>query len=114
MGLFFEWLLTFRHGFEIRDKIKTTQGTPLLSSEEEAANVNADTELTETKRRNVHYMVAALLHVVQLSIGYFLILIIMTYNVGLVIAILAGCGLGYFLFARLRRDTMATITGRYA
>ncbi|XP_046404137.1 high affinity copper uptake protein 1 isoform X2 [Ischnura elegans] len=38
------------------------------------------------------------LHIIQVVISYFLMLIFMTYNVWLCIAVLAGAGTGYFLF----------------
>ncbi|XP_071441433.1 high affinity copper uptake protein 1 isoform X2 [Hetaerina americana] len=38
------------------------------------------------------------LHIVQVVISYFLMLIFMTYNVWLCLAVLAGAGTGYFLF----------------
>lgn len=42
------------------------------------------------------------LHVLQLIISYFLMLIVMTYNVYLCLAVVLGAGLGYFLFFRRR------------
>jgi hypothetical protein len=41
----------------------------------------------------------ALLYMLQLCLGYFLMLIVMAYNVGFFVAILAGGGLGFVLFA---------------
>ncbi|XP_030748858.1 high affinity copper uptake protein 1-like isoform X2 [Sitophilus oryzae] len=38
------------------------------------------------------------LHIVQMILSYFLMLIFMTYNVWLCIAIVLGAGIGYFLF----------------
>ncbi|XP_075227911.1 copper transporter 1A isoform X5 [Lycorma delicatula] len=38
------------------------------------------------------------LHVIQMVISYFLMLIFMTYNVYLCIAVVIGAGIGYFLF----------------
>ncbi|KAK2584086.1 hypothetical protein KPH14_006529 [Odynerus spinipes] len=51
----------------------------------------------------VHFL-QAVLHVVQMIIGYFLMLIFMTYNVWLCIAMVIGTGLGYWLFAWEKSD----------
>ena len=45
------------------------------------------------------HLVQTLLHVLQVVISYFLMLIFMTYNVYLCVAVALGAGLGYFLFA---------------
>lgn len=39
------------------------------------------------------------MHVVQVVLGYLLMLVVMTYQVYLGIAVILGAGLGYFLFA---------------
>ena len=38
----------------------------------------------------------------QVTVSFFLMLIAMTYNVWLFVAIVLGAGAGYFLFARFR------------
>ena len=45
------------------------------------------------------HLVQTLLHVLQVVISYFLMLIFMTYNVYLCVAVALGAGPGYFLFA---------------
>ena len=37
------------------------------------------------------------LYMVQFLVGYFLMLVAMTYNVWLFLAVIIGCGIGYFL-----------------
>lgn len=44
-----------------------------------------------------HY-VQTLLHLVQLVLSYFLMLIVMTFNVWLFISVVLGCAVGYFFF----------------
>jgi len=39
------------------------------------------------------------LFIVQFLVGYFLMLVAMTYNVWLFVAVIIGCGLGHFLAA---------------
>lgn len=41
------------------------------------------------------------IHVMQVVLGYLLMLVVMTYQVYLGIAVILGAGLGYFLFAAL-------------
>lgn len=38
------------------------------------------------------------LHIVQITLSYFLMLIFMTYNIWLCIAVVLGAAVGYFLF----------------
>lgn len=45
------------------------------------------------------HMVQTLLHVVQVFVGFLLMLIFMTYNVWLCLAVLLGAGVGYYCFA---------------
>lgn len=47
---------------------------------------------------NWHHLVQTFLHVVQVTISYFLMLIFMTYNVWLCLAVALGAGFGYFVF----------------
>lgn len=44
------------------------------------------------------HLLQTFLHIVQISVSYFLMLIFMTYNVWLCLAVLFGATLGYFLF----------------
>ncbi|KAJ8920406.1 hypothetical protein NQ315_005272 [Exocentrus adspersus] len=45
----------------------------------------------------IHFL-QTFLHMIQMILSYFLMLIFMTYNVWLCIAVVAGAGVGYFLF----------------
>ena len=42
------------------------------------------------------------LHIVQVGLGYILMLLAMTYNGWLFLAVAFGAGIGYFAFARVR------------
>ena len=48
------------------------------------------------------HVIQTLLHMLQVTVSYFLMLIVMTYNVWLFIAVILGAGAGYFLFAKFR------------
>jgi len=50
------------------------------------------------KMASSFHVVQTLLHIVQMVISYFLMLIFMTYNAWLCIAVALGAGMGYFLF----------------
>ncbi|XP_008324413.1 high affinity copper uptake protein 1 isoform X2 [Cynoglossus semilaevis] len=45
------------------------------------------------------HFLQTLLHVIQVVVSYFLMLVFMTYNAYLCIAVAAGAGMGYFLFS---------------
>ncbi|XP_047426199.1 high affinity copper uptake protein 1 isoform X1 [Mugil cephalus] len=55
-----------------------------------------------------HFM-QTLLHIIQVVISYFLMLVFMTYNGFLCIAVAAGAGMGYFLFS-WRKAVVVDIT----
>ncbi|XP_034457556.1 high affinity copper uptake protein 1 isoform X2 [Hippoglossus hippoglossus] len=55
-----------------------------------------------------HFM-QTLLHIIQVVISYFLMLVFMTYNGYLCIAVAAGAGMGYFLFS-WRKAVVVDIT----
>ncbi|CAG9861019.1 unnamed protein product [Phyllotreta striolata] len=50
-----------------------------------------------TMMSSMHFL-QTFLHMVQMIVSYFLMLIFMTYNVWLCIAVVVGAGVGYFLF----------------
>ncbi|XP_015438317.1 PREDICTED: high affinity copper uptake protein 1-like [Dufourea novaeangliae] len=45
------------------------------------------------------HIIQTIAHIIQLIIGYFLMLIFMTYNVWLCLAVAIGTGIGYWLFS---------------
>jgi len=45
------------------------------------------------------HIIQSLLHIVQMTLSYFLMFIAMTFNSYLFVAIVLGAGLGHFLFA---------------
>ena len=48
------------------------------------------------------HVIQTLLHMLQVTMSFFLMLVAMTYNVWLFVAIVLGAGAGYFLFAKYR------------
>ncbi|KAE8285573.1 High affinity copper uptake protein 1 Copper transporter 1 [Larimichthys crocea] len=55
------------------------------------------------------HFLQTLLHIIQVVVSYFLMLIFMTYNAYLCIAVAAGAGMGYFLFS-WRKAVVVDIT----
>lgn len=57
-----------------------------------------DTQVVQpTMLSKIHFL-QTFLHMIQMILSYFLMLIFMTYNVWLCIAVVAGAAVGYFLF----------------
>lgn len=71
---------------------------PPVPDVESRGDVNAVND--QWKRSNINCLHAyqSLLHILQVAMSYTLMLGFMTFNIWLCIAILAGAGLGYFLF----------------
>lgn len=66
---------------------------------------NGQTVITESRGKpprsrlcNWHHFLQTFLHMLQVTISYFLMLIFMTYNVWLCLSVVLGAGLGYFVF----------------
>jgi copper transporter 1 len=51
-------------------------------------------------------MIQTLLHIIQMAFSYALMLIAMTYNTYLLIAVILGAGLGHFLFGWRRSSVL--------
>lgn len=71
--------------------------------------------VTQVHKVERHHMfswphaVQTLLHIVQIILSYFLMLIFMTYNVWLCLAVVLGAGVGYFVFG-WKKATVVDIT----
>ncbi|XP_069993103.1 high affinity copper uptake protein 1 isoform X5 [Penaeus vannamei] len=77
-------------------KYEVPERSPLLMSQSFLGRRN---EKLLYKRRIKFHILQSFLHVIHLTIGYILMLIVMTYNAYFSIAIIGGAGLGYFFFA---------------
>ena len=53
---------------------------------------------------NPFHLLQSWLHVVQVGVAYLLMLVAMTFNGWLFLAVCFGAGLGYFLFGRCRKS----------
>ncbi|KAI1293714.1 High affinity copper uptake protein 1 [Halotydeus destructor] len=50
------------------------------------------------------HLVSTIVHMIQITIGYALMLAVMTYNVHLIVAVVTGSGVGFLLFSWRRRS----------
>merc|ERR1712156_1412670 len=55
-------------------------------------------KIIETKMLSLAHFVLTGLHMVQMALAYFLMLIVMTYNTWLCLSVIFGSTVGYFLF----------------
>ncbi|KAK9693969.1 Ctr copper transporter family [Popillia japonica] len=60
--------------------------------------VSEDNQVVQPSMLSPMHFLQTLLHILQVVLSYFLMLIFMTYNVWLCIAVVAGAAVGYFLF----------------
>ncbi|KAL3278457.1 hypothetical protein HHI36_013778 [Cryptolaemus montrouzieri] len=60
--------------------------------------VNDDNQIVQPTMWSSMHCFQTFLHMIQMILSYFLMLIFMTYNVWLCIAVVVGAGIGYFLF----------------
>lgn len=65
--------------------------------------------MSSQRMLSVAHLVQTLLHVLQVSVSYLLMLVFMTYNGFLCIAVAVGAGAGYFLFS-WRKAVVVDIT----
>ncbi|XP_068739912.1 protein SLC31A2-like [Montipora capricornis] len=116
LRLFRQWLV-FRHlRFLFRglpQSTNTEEKDDSLLDGEDSSRQNGDSlkqhviNLPENRiwTRN-NDLLQTLLHVLQVSVGYMLMLTVMTYNAWLGVAVLAGAGAGYMIFSALFPDNL--------
>ena len=66
-------------------------------------------KIIETKMISLAHFVLTALHMVQMTLAYFLMLIVMTYNTWLCLSVIFGSTLGYFLFG-WRKTTVVDVS----
>ncbi|XP_044756129.1 high affinity copper uptake protein 1-like isoform X3 [Coccinella septempunctata] len=60
--------------------------------------VNEENQIVQPTMWSKMHSFQTFLHMIQMVLSYFLMLIFMTYNIWLCIAVVIGAGIGYFLF----------------
>ncbi|CAI2357834.1 unnamed protein product [Caenorhabditis sp. 36 PRJEB53466] len=132
MGALYEGLKWFRVYLTLAKRTKIPENEPIPLTEfgvkakkDEAAVeeplVHATSRSTTPESRHpgpfsFSRISQALLYIVQLVLAYWLMLIVMTYNIWLTLAVILGAGFGHWIFAALRlanpsgeaADTIAT------
>lgn len=96
MGIFYDVIKLIRSRLEKRWEVGATY-TPLNSSSHEKTDVEIESPY---KFRFKVEIVRAILQAIEMTWGYFLMLIAMTFNVGLFGAVIAGAFVGSLLFGR--------------
>ncbi|KAJ7339561.1 hypothetical protein OS493_005962 [Desmophyllum pertusum] len=86
IAVFFESLKSFKVNHHKPCK-KNSESTPLIRRPSQNQN----------RFKMSNHLKKTFLYMVQFLVGYFLMLVAMTYNVWLFLAVIIGCGIGYFL-----------------
>lgn len=115
LGILYEAIKVFREHLKYKSVSRNSSNVqaatvvdlqPFKSSHKTESNQVLAREIPPQQRRagmlTMDHFLQTVLHVIQVVISYFLMLIFMTYNVWLCLAVTAGSGLGYFLLGWLR------------
>jgi len=103
LAMLYEWLSSFRFSYakELREAKEKKEQTELAS--EKSLLLNGDTPLGKIaifmQRFTLLHLKLTVMHMIQLTLAYTLMLVIMTYNVGLGLSVMGGYALGFFIFA---------------
>lgn len=100
LGIFLEWLTTFR---ELYPRSFSSAGGYFGAATPNAAAAAAgDGHDAKPAGFSVQHLVKTILYMFGVTIAYFLMLIAMTFNVGLFISAVLGLTIGYFIFGPIR------------
>ncbi|CAI5455013.1 unnamed protein product [Caenorhabditis angaria] len=121
MGAAYEGLKWFRVYLQVNQTKETVHEPEIIGVENNGngclkmKNMNVAEPLVETRQPQVHgpstspfplsRLVQAFLYIVQLVLAYWLMLIVMTYNSWLTLAVILGAGFGHWAFAVLQLKT---------
>ncbi|CAH3021147.1 unnamed protein product, partial [Porites evermanni] len=92
-----------------------TQSTPTNEDDDTQSAFNSKGSLQQRiirfprqsgKWRSDIHLLQTFLHVLQVFVGYVLMLIVMTYNTWLGVAVIAGAGTGYMVFSAIFPDNL--------
>lgn len=86
IAVFFESLKSYKGLSNEKPKRETSESTPLLGW----------LPRNESRFNLMDHLKRTFLYLIQFLVGYFLMLVAMTYNVWLFLAVVIGCGIGYF------------------
>lgn len=108
LAIIYEGLKFFReHLFKLH--LSSIQFSTVAVTEQNGGTITEVHDITKHKMLSWSHSIQTVLHVIQMIISYFLMLIFMTYNVWLCLAVILGSGVGYFLFG-WRKATVVDVT----
>ncbi|CAF0836464.1 unnamed protein product [Rotaria sordida] len=93
VAVLYEALKTFRDALARRDVCETCTQT-------------GNRQQTLARLLSVSHAIQTVLHIIQMALSYLLMLIAMTFNIYLFLAIILGAGLGHFLFGWRRSSVI--------
>jgi len=96
MGMLYEGLKYFRE-YLFKQYVSSIQFSTIAITGE-AGKVSQVHKVENHKMLSLAHAMQTALHIVQIIVSYFLMLIFMTYNVWLCLGVVLGAGVGYFIF----------------
>ncbi|XP_076347656.1 high affinity copper uptake protein 1-like isoform X1 [Tachypleus tridentatus] len=109
LAMLYEGLKFFREHLYRRNASTIQYATVAVTGQSNNSGVTEIQKVTRNKMMSVPHLIQTLLHVVQFVISYFLMLMFMTYNMWVCIAIALGAGAGFFLFG-WKKATVVDVT----
>eukprot|EP00043_Microstomoeca_roanoka_P005851 m.58424 g.58424 ORF g.58424 m.58424 type:complete len:156 (-) comp13149_c0_seq1:536-1003(-) len=104
LGFIYEWAKNLRSDLDSWMACRLRKSHSCCKDEQQGllggAAVNGAVAATPVQIPFHYQLVRTLIHMLHFTLAYFLMLIAMTYNTGLFISLVAGSGLGYFVFMR--------------
>lgn len=101
--------LKFLREYLYKKNASSIQYATVAVTSQSGSPVTEFQKVTRNRMLSVPHLIQTLLHIVQFVISYFLMLIFMTYNVWICIAVVLGAGAGFFLFG-WKKATVVDVT----
>lgn len=108
LAMLYEGLKFFRE-YLFKQYFSSLQYTTISVTGQDGKTMTEIHKIARNRMMSWPHGIQTLLHVVQMVTSYFLMLIFMTYNVWLCMAVALGAGAGYFLFG-WRKATVVDVT----
>jgi len=109
IGVFYEWLRSFQKAFDKQLLYRQSKGKVRLGGNSRDGSLERSEEDTGLLDKPVALapvpkVIRSLLYAVTVFISFFLMLVFMTYNAYLILAVVIGAGVGHYLFAGLTAE----------
>ncbi|KAF9647815.1 Ctr copper transporter [Thelephora ganbajun] len=99
LGLFFEWLRSYAKRVDQKILAKEGKGRVRLGSSRDGSRERGEDAPKFSTISRASRVYRSLLYAVIVFISFFLMLVFMTYNAYLILATVAGAGIGHYLFS---------------